>query len=67
LGGIFGVITSLLANAVIRVTTDLQPITTWQVVAIATGLSVATGIVSGILPAAKAASKDPIVSLRTGA
>jgi putative ABC transport system permease protein len=66
-GGLFGVLFSLLANALIRVTTDLQPVTTWQVVLGAVGLSIVTGIVSGILPAAKAASRDPITSLRTGA
>ncbi len=67
LGGFFGVLLAFVANAIIRVTTDLQPVTTWQVVAIAAGLSVVTGIVSGILPAAKAAAKDPIASLRTDA
>ncbi len=66
-GGIFGILLSLLANAVIRVTTDLQPVTTWQVVVVAVVISVATGIVSGLLPAARAARKDPITSLRTGA
>ena len=64
LGGIFGVTLALLANAVIRVTTDLQPVTTWQIVMVAVGLSIFTGIISGFLPAAKAASKDPIASLR---
>jgi ABC-type antimicrobial peptide transport system permease subunit len=67
LGGILGVILALIANAIIRVTTDLQPVTTWQVVAIAAGLSVITGIISGLLPAAQAARKDPITSLRTDA
>jgi ABC-type antimicrobial peptide transport system permease subunit len=67
LGGFFGVLLAFIANAIIRVTTDLQPVTTWQVVVIAAGLSIVTGIISGILPAAKAASKDPIASLRTDA
>lgn len=66
-GGIIGILLSFAANAVIRVTTDLQPITTLNVVLIVGGLSVVTGIISGILPAAKAASKDPIVSLRSEA
>lgn len=66
-GGIIGVALAFIANAVIRVTTDLQPVTTLEVVVIVGGLSALTGILSGLLPAAKAASKDPIVSLRSEA
>lgn len=66
-GGIFGILLALLANGIIRVTTDLQPITTPWVVLIVAGLSILTGIISGFLPAAKAARKDPINSLRRGA
>jgi putative ABC transport system permease protein len=66
-GGIFGVLFSFLANAIIRVTSDLQPVTTLNVVLIVTGLSILTGVIFGILPAVKAARKDPITSLRTGA
>ena len=65
-GATIGVAASLIANAVIRVTTDLQPVITPQVALIVFGLSAATGIVSGFLPAARAASKDPISALRTG-
>jgi putative ABC transport system permease protein len=65
LGGLLGVIVSLIANAVIRVTTDLQPIVTPDVALIVFGLSVATGILSGFLPAAQAARKDPIGALRS--
>ncbi len=65
-GGIFGIGLALLANGIIRVTSDLQPVTTWQVVVIAAVISVLTGIVSGLLPAVRAARKDPITSLRSG-
>jgi len=63
-GGLIGIIASLLAGAIIRVTTDLQPTPTLQVMLLVFGLSVCTGIVSGFLPAAKAAGKDPIAALR---
>ncbi len=65
-GGIFGILVSYLANAFIRVTSDLQPVTTLNVILLATGLSVLTGITAGILPAISAARKDPITSLRDG-
>jgi ABC-type antimicrobial peptide transport system permease subunit len=65
-GGAIGVVVSVLANAVIRVTTDIQPLITLQVALVVFGLSAATGIVSGFLPAARAASKDPITALRVG-
>lgn len=66
-GGVIGIGLAYIANAIIRVTTDLQPVTTLDVILIVGALSALTGILSGLLPAAKAASKDPIVSLRSEA
>jgi putative ABC transport system permease protein len=63
-GGILGIGVAAIANGVIRVTTDLQPVTTVEVALIVFGLSAATGIVSGLLPAAQAARKDAITALR---
>jgi putative ABC transport system permease protein len=63
-GGLIGIIVAAIANGVIRVTSDLQPITTPSVAVIVFGLSAATGIISGLLPAAQAARKDAIAALR---
>ena len=63
-GGIIGLLASLITIAAIRATTSLEPVIVWQVMAGAFLVSVTVGIVSGILPAIKAARKDPIESLR---
>lgn len=63
-GGLIGIVVSVAANGAIRATTDLQPIITLEVALVVFALSVATGIVSGLLPAVQAARKDPITSLR---
>lgn len=64
LGGIIGVLVALLVNFLIRVTTNIEPVISWQVVLIAAGVSLAVGIVFGTAPALKAAQKDPIEALR---
>jgi putative ABC transport system permease protein len=63
-GGILGIIVSLLINLGLRIVTNLQPALSWQVILIATAVSVIVGIVFGIMPAVKAARKDPIDALR---
>jgi putative ABC transport system permease protein len=65
-GGALGIGVAAIANGVIRVTTDLQPVTTPEVALLVFGLSAATGIISGLLPAGQAARKDAITALRNG-
>jgi ABC-type antimicrobial peptide transport system permease subunit len=64
IGGILGVVASLIITGVLRVNTDLQPFVQWRVVLVALGVTVGVGVVFGIAPALKAARKDPIESLR---
>lgn len=63
-GAFVGILLSGLINISLRIFTDLQPVITWQSLLLATGVSVAVGVVFGVVPAVKAASKDPINSLR---
>jgi putative ABC transport system permease protein len=64
IGGIIGVVVSLIINGILRAFTDLQPVMSWQIVALAAGVSLAVGIIFGTAPALKAARKDPIQALR---
>lgn len=64
IGGVIGVIFALLIDVGLRLATDLQPVIGWPIVVIATGVSLAVGILFGTLPAVKAARKDPISALR---
>ncbi len=63
-GAIIGIALSFICNYLIRITTDIKPVINWQIVLIATGVSLAVGIIFGLTPAYKAARKDPIDALR---
>lgn len=63
-GGIIGVALSLVGVYGLRIYTDLKPVISWEAILIATGVSLAIGIIFGAVPAIKAASKDPIEALR---
>jgi putative ABC transport system permease protein len=64
-GGIIGIIISLVADAALRAFTNLKPAMSWQIVVIATLVSLLVGIIFGTVPAIKAARKDPIDALRS--
>ncbi|HET6924415.1 MAG TPA: ABC transporter permease [Candidatus Saccharimonadales bacterium] len=63
-GSIIGIIVSLAVNLLLRIFTSLQPAFDWQIIVIATLVSIAVGILFGTAPAVKAARKDPITALR---
>lgn len=64
-GGVIGIGLSFLIDIILRVFTDLRPSITWQIVVLATGVSLLVGIVFGSVPAFRAARKDPIEALRS--
>lgn len=63
-GSVLGVLLAGIVGVVLALTTDLQPAVTWPVVGIAIVAAFLVGIVFGVLPAVKAARKDPITALR---
>lgn len=63
-GGLIGIAVSLATVGLLHTYTDLKPVVPWQAVGIATGVSLVIGVVFGVVPALKAASKDPIEALR---
>jgi len=64
LGGIFGILLSLLTAFIFRLTTDFKPSLSFATILIATGVSTIVGVIFGMTPAIKASRKDPIQSLR---
>ncbi len=63
-GGLIGIVLSLAVDGLLYAYSDLKPVISWQAMVIATGVSLAIGIVFGVAPAVKAARKDPIEALR---
>lgn len=64
IGGIIGVVVAYAGDILIRFSTDLAPAITFEIIAMAVGVSAVVGVVFGTIPAVKAARKDPIESLR---
>jgi ABC-type antimicrobial peptide transport system permease subunit len=64
LGGFIGVGLAVVAGVLISAFTTLTPVFTPGIILIALGVSTAVGVIFGIMPAMKAARKDPIEALR---
>lgn len=64
-GAFIGLLVSGVVNFLLRVTTDFQPVITWQTIGIAAAVSVLVGAIFGAAPAFKASRKDPIEALRS--
>lgn len=65
LGGVFGVLISLIVNYFIRISTILEPIIALELLGGAILVAFVVGIVFGTAPAIRAARKDPIDALRS--
>lgn len=64
-GGVIGIGLSFAIDLALRVATNLQPSISWQIVVLATAVTLLIGVVFGSVPAFKAARKHPIESLRS--
>lgn len=64
LGGIFGLILGYLLAFLLSVITPFHPYISWEIILVTLLTTLAIGIIFGIYPALKAASKNPIESLR---
>jgi putative ABC transport system permease protein len=64
-GGIIGVLLAYALDLLLRLTSSLEPVITWQTVVLATVVSLSVGVIFGSVPALKAARKHPIEALRS--
>lgn len=64
LGGIFGLVLGYLFAFLISIITPFAPFISWEIIAITFLTTLVVGILFGIYPALKAASKNPIESLK---
>lgn len=64
LGGLIGYLGGYLLAYIISMFLPYDPAFTWNIAALAAGLSVGIGVIFGLYPAVRAARKNPIESLR---
>ena len=64
-GGLIGIALAAAVDGGLRLATNLRPVLNWQIILLATGVSLFVGILFGTFPALKAARKDPIDALRS--
>ena len=64
LGGIFGLVLGYLLAFLLSIITPFAPFISWQILAVTFLTTLCVGIIFGIYPALKAASKNPIDSLK---
>ena len=64
MGGVLGFILGYIGAFIISLITPFAPHISWQILGITGGVSLIVGVLFGIYPAIKAASKDPIASLK---
>lgn len=65
IGGTIGAALAILTDLTLRLVSNLRPVISWQIILLATGISLAVGMLFGTYPAVKAARKDPIQALRS--
>ena len=63
-GGIFGLILGYIFAFLVSIVTPFAPYISWEILALTLLTTLAVGIIFGIYPALKAASKNPIESLK---
>lgn len=65
LGGTLGLAISVVVNLGFSTFTKIKPLITPELVLLSFGVSLGVGILAGLLPAMRAASRDPVVALRS--
>ena len=64
LGGLFGLVLGYVFAFFVSIATPFAPYISWQILVVTFVTSLAVGVIFGIYPALKAASKNPIESLK---